>query len=942
MMNFAKKMLACMALLVAPLTQVGAQGVPPLPIDPQVRMGKLPNGITYYIRHNAEPKDRAYFYIAQRVGAVQEEESQRGLAHFLEHMCFNGTKNFPGNSMIKWLESIGVKFGAELNAYTSTDETVYNIDAVPVTDAHVDSCLLILHDWADGLLLEDKEVDKERGVIHEEWRLRSSATQRIFERNLEKLYPGSRYGRRFPIGLMSVIDNFKYQELRNYYEKWYRPDNQGIIVVGDINVDEVEQKIKRIFADIATPTTLSEYEHYPVPDNNEPILIVDKDKEQARAMIMMSFKQDVMPEELRGTMMFYAMNYMQALMTTALDARLAELAQKPDCPFLMAQAGYENYLLSKTKAAYGFTILPKPGQDQKAVEVVFQEIERARRFGITDTELLRAKDDYMSALEADYNNRTKQKSEYYIPQYVRHFLEGHPIADQETKYNTIKMLATQIPLPAISQLFQSYVSRTDTNFVLLALYPEKEGETIPTAESFQAAINAAKAAQLTAYVDNVKNEPLISRLPKAGKVKKSTSADFGYTRLDLSNGARVYYKKTDFNESEVVLRAESFGGLRAVKPQDILNARQASSVINASGWGNFNSTELTKALAGKQVSLNITIGTNEEGLRGSSTPKDLRTLFELIYLHFQKPYVDTDAFNNFIASTRTSLENIDKVPQSAFSDSLMKVLYNNHPYVKRLKKEEVDQLNHQAMLRIYGERFGNVADFDFYFTGAIDADSVRVLTEQYIASIPAKGKRESFQKHDLKKAEGVVMNRFARKMETPQCNLVQFWGGALPYSMKNEALVDMLGQILSQRYLKTIREEHSFAYSVNASGELSFGNEERYDLTIYAPVKPASIDSTLMLIRVELDNIAKNGVQADEMDKVVQYNLKSYVDGQRSNAYWNSIIANKNKYKKDLFTGYEAALRSVTAADIQAFVRDVVLKQNNCQTIIMQPADFKE
>lgn len=940
-MNFAKKLFVAIAAVAMPLVQTVAQGMPPLPNDPQVRIGKLPNGITYYIRHNAEPKDRAYFYIAQKVGSVQEEESQRGLAHFLEHMCFNGTKNFPGNSMIKWLESIGVKFGAELNAYTSTDETVYNIDAVPVTPAHVDSCLLILHDWADGLLLEEKEIDKERGVIHEEWRLRSSASMRIFERNLEKIYPGSRYGKRFPIGLMSVIDNFKYKELRDYYEKWYRPDHQGIIVVGDINVDEVEGKIKKIFADIAAPTTPSQYELYPVPDNNEPIIIVDKDKEQPQGVILMGFKQDVMPTEVRGTMMYYVMDYLKRLSAHALNARLAELAQKPESPFLMTSMDYDNYIMSKTKEALMATIIPKPGQDKAAVQAVFEEVERVRRFGITDTELLRAKDALMSDLEADYNNRDKQKSSYYVPKYVRHFLEGDAIPDQQTKMDTYKMIAQQMPLQQATALMQAYVSRQDTNFVFLGLYPDKEGEAIPTVEDVKSAIAAARAAKLTAYVDNVKNEPLVPTLPKAGKVKKSEAAPFGYTCLTLSNGARIFYKKTDFKD-EVKFTSQSFGGLNAVKGDDLLNARQLDDVMNSTGWGNFNATELTKALAGKQASVSIYLGRSAEGLSGQSTPKDLRTLFELIYLHFQKPYVDTDAYNNYVSTLRTSLANADKVPEKAFSDSVVKTLYNNHRFVKPIKVGDVDKLNYDAIRRIYTERFGNVGDFDFFFTGAIDADSLRLFAEQYIASIPAKGKREAFAKHDLTPAKGVAMNRFARKMETPQSNLVQVWNGALPYSMKNAAIVDILSGILDQRYLKTIREEHSFAYSVGTNASLDYVPEEKYSLTIYAPVKPAAIDSTLMLIRAELEAIAKNGVQADEMDKVVQYNVKTYTDNQRNNNYWQNMVKEKVGFNRDLHTGYEATLRSVTSADIQAFVRDVLLKQNNCRTIIMQPADFKE
>lgn len=941
-MNFRKRMLVCLAVVAGAFTAAIAQMMPPLPTDPAVRIGKLDNGLTYYIRHNAEPKDRAYFYIAQKVGSVQEEESQRGLAHFLEHMCFNGTKNFPGNSLIQWLESIGVKFGAELNAYTSTDETVYNIDAVPVTPGNVDSCLLILHDWADGLLLEDKEIDKERGVIHEEWRLRSSASGRILERNLENLYPGSRYGRRYPIGLMSVIDGFKYKELRDYYEKWYRPDHQGIIVVGDINVDEVEGKIKRIFGDIAKPATASIYEHYPVPANNEPIYVIDKDKEQQQGIVQIFFKHDPIPAELRGTQMFLLMNYANELAASAINARFAELSQQPDCPFLAAQVGDGNYIMSKTQDAFMLFILPKPGQDVAAVEAAFKEIQRAQRFGITETELLRAKEEYLSSAESDYNNRAKQKSKYYVPQYVRHFLEGNAIPDQETEYQLIKAIAQQLPLATASQLFQEYTAKTDTNFVFLAMYPEKEGVTVPTVEAMKQAIENAKTAKLEAYVDNVKNEPLVPTLPKAGKIKKSGAADFGYTCLELSNGARVFYKKTDFNESQISFGARSYGGLFSVKDADLLNARMMSEAVNAGGWGNFNSTELQKALAGKQAGVSVGLSQYFDELNGFSTPKDLRTLFELIYLHFQAPANDVDAYNNLMAMQRTALANADKVPETALRDSVINTLYANSPYVKPFKLADLDRVSYPEIRRIYGERFGNANDFDFYFTGALNEDSVRAFAEQYIASLPAKGKREVLSKKTLNILPGEKMNRFERKMETPKSYIYQVWSGPNKYTMKDAAVADMLGQILDQRYLKSIREEGSMAYSVGASVDLSYQGGERYTAMVQVPCKPAKIDSALILLDQGIQEIAKDGVTKEEMDKVLQYNLKTYTDVQRSNDYWEGLITAKNYWNRDNHTGYEAVLRSVTSDDVRNFVKNVLLKQRNLRTIIMQPADFKE
>lgn len=494
-MNKLKSLLLMFVALVT--MPAFAQQMPQLPVDKDVRIGKLPNGLTYYIRHNALPENRANFYIAQKVGAVQEEENQRGLAHFLEHMCFNGTDNFPDDRIVKYCESIGVKFGQNLNAYTSTDETVYNIDDVPVVGNNVDSCLLILKDWSDGLTLADKEIDKERGVIHEEWRMRSSANTRMFERNLPTLYPGSRYGHRFPIGLMSVIDNFKYDELRAYYEKWYRPDLQGIIVVGDINVDEVEGKIKKLFSAIKMPANAAKYEHYPVPVTPEAIYVVDKDKEQTQASISVMFKNDPIPAEYKNTPVFLQFNYINSLICSVLNERLNEIALKPDCPFNAAAVYYNNYIVSKTMDAFNLYVMPKPGKDTEALQVAMQEIERAGRFGLTATEIGRADNEFLSGLEKIYNNRDKQENSFYAPQYVRHFLEGDPIPDLETEYNTYKMLsqamaAQNLTTPIASEALKEYTASVDTNFVVLAMYPDKEGVAVPTADELRKAVTAAK------------------------------------------------------------------------------------------------------------------------------------------------------------------------------------------------------------------------------------------------------------------------------------------------------------------------------------------------------------------------------------------------------------------------------------------------------------------
>lgn len=934
------KKLIVIALAVFSSWSAGAQQMPSFPMDPAVRYGKLENGLTYYIRHNEEPKDRASFYIAQKVGAVQEDDNQRGLAHFLEHMCFNGTQNFPGNKVVEYCESIGVKFGQNLNAYTAADETVYNINDVPTTSkGNIDSCLLILHDWADGLLLETAEIDKERGVIHEEWRMRSSATQRILERNLPKLYPGSKYGHRMPIGLMEVVDNFKPEVLRAYYEKWYRPDLQGIVVVGDLDVDYVEGKIKEMFGSIKMPENPAPYEMYPVPGNKEPIYVIDKDKEQQSNIVELTFKQESMPAEMRGTMALMLQNYMTTVAASCLNARLSEMAQKADCPFLQAGAQYGTYIMSRTCDAFMVYIIPKPGQDAAAVQAVMQEVERANRFGFNATEVLRARDEQISLFEKIYENRNKRKNGTFVNEYVRHFLDGDYFTDIETEFQTYKAYAQQLPAEAMSAIFKEMTASTDSNFVCLALYADKEGVVIPTADEFKNAISAAKAAQLEAYVDNVKDEPLVPQLPKPVKIKKEAAAAHGYTCWTLGNGARVFFKKTDFNESQVNVAARSFGGTNKVKEDELTNAELLSAVMSSTGIGNFTSVELEKKLAGKQVSLTPNLTETADRLDGNSTPKDLRTLFELIHLRFQKPGVDNDGYNNLVQTLRTQLQNITKNPDVAFSDSIQQTLYGHNKRVGSVIPD-LDKMNYETVRRIYSERFASAGDFDFFFTGAFDTDSLRAFTEQYIATLPGVKKREKLTDCGIRPVKGDVENRFVRQMESPKASIRVIWTGEVKYDLKTAAVVNALGEILSQRYLKSIREEGSMAYSVGARASIDCVLYDSYTMQVYCPVKPEKMDSALYLMQVGIDDIAAKGVTEEELNKVKEFEIKDYNDNQRENSYWQNQIVMTTLWGKNDHDGALDAIKSVTSKDIQDFVNNYLMKQHNRVTVTMLPDKF--
>ena len=528
---------AAMTMMAAPAV---AQQMPPIPVDPDVRIGKLDNGLTYYIRHNDYKKDRADFYIAQKVGSILEEDDQRGLAHFLEHMCFNGTEHFEGNNLISYLETIGVKFGANLNAYTGVDETVYNISDVPVVrESIVDSCLLILSDWADGLTLDPEEIDKERGVIHEEWRTRSSAMMRMYETSLPEIYQGCRYGYRLPIGTMEVVDNFPYQALRDYYEKWYRPDQQGIIVVGDIDVDKVEAKIKELFSPIEMPADPAERIYYPVPDNIEPIVVVNKDKEMQNYQIELYHKHAAVPAEAKTDVSYLFYNYMLSMAEDMINARFIELTTKPGSPCMYAMSSDDNFILAKTAQSFTTYGMSDAAGLDSTMAMLVRETERVRRHGFTASEYDRARNEYLSLLEKAYNNRDKQENEYYVKQYQLNFLDGEPIPSIEDEYNMMKQYAGMIPVEAVNQLMPALIA--DTNVVVIVSCPEKEGMRIPTKDELLGVINATLAEDIAPYVDSTPTEPLMSeeQMPAGGTIVDEKDGVFGSKVLTLSNGIKV-------------------------------------------------------------------------------------------------------------------------------------------------------------------------------------------------------------------------------------------------------------------------------------------------------------------------------------------------------------------------------------------------------------------
>ncbi|MBQ5506911.1 MAG: insulinase family protein, partial [Prevotella sp.] len=635
-----------------------AQEMPSIPKDPALRMGKLDNGLTYYIRHNDYPEHVASFYIAQKVGSINENDDQRGLAHLLEHMAFNGSDHFKGNSMQEYLQSIGVEYGRNLNAYTSTDQTVYYITDVPTARISVvDSCMLVLKDWSNGLTLTSEAIDEERDIVHNEYRMRIVGTQKILEQVLPDLYPGSKYGHRFPIGLMEIIDGCNPETLRAYYRKWYRPDNQGIIIVGDIDVDRTEQKIKELFGGITVPANAAKVELEPVPDNNEGIYVIGKDKEQQVSMFLVSMKHDATPDSLKNNVSYMVFDFARDVIAEMLNARFTEESQKPECPFLNASAEEGNYLVSRTKDAFTLSLIPKEGKELEGLATGLRELKRVKDFGFTATEYDRAKSEYISRLESTYNNREKQRSDVYCSQYVNNFIENEPIPSIEDKYQLMNQIVPMIPVEAINEIARQLITNNDTNFVVLAAVQEKEGKQYFTTDDMKKAVANVRQETLEAYVDNVKQEPLMAELPKAGSiVKEEDNTQLGFKKLTLSNGATVLMKKTDFNADQILMSAGSLGGNGVFGVKEANNLNFASMILSQSGLGNFSSTDLQKALSGKQCSTSFSISNSKHGLSGSTTPKDLETFMQLVHLDFTKVTKDDKAVQNFLTLLSTQLK----------------------------------------------------------------------------------------------------------------------------------------------------------------------------------------------------------------------------------------------------------------------------------------------
>ncbi len=909
----------------------------PLPVDSLYHTGRLPNGLTYYIVHNSQTPHVADFYIAQRVGSILEEPRQRGLAHFLEHMAFNGSKHFPGgdNTIVKWCERNGIKFGANLNAYTSVDETVYNISAAPVARAGVvDTCLLILSDWSHDLNLSGDEIDKERGVIREEWRTRRAgmAVQRLMEDAMPVVYAGSKYADCMPIGNIDIINNFPYNDLRDYYHKWYRPDLQAIIVVGDIDVKDIERKIKATFSAIPAPVNPAPRVYYPVPDNPQMIVFAKQDKEQPTVNFSLYMKRDATPRAQRNTVAEYRADYLGHLVTRMLNDRLDDITQRPNPPFVSASVRDGGFFLASTKDAFTGFAMCNPDSVEKGIGALVGEMERVRQHGFTEAELQRAKKEWMRGIRNDYEERDKRRNSEFVRNCVGNFTDGANLLSPADELRLAEQLDRTVDLSEVNAAAATLI--TDSNQVVTLYGPEKDGFKLPSENDIGRTILAAQARSYDSYKEQSLPASLMPVRPKAGSIVSERPSKYGYTCFSLSNGMTVYARSTDFEADNISMKIFSNGGTSLYGVDDLPSLSYAASVVSSSGLADMPALTIEKMLAGKTVSAAPYISGEEEGINASCGKADMETMFQLANLYFTSPRRDEDVFKSIMDRQRTFLANRDASPMVSYRDSLTGILYGNNPRLAPIKEETLGRVSLDRIMEIYRERFADASDFNVVITGSVDFDKLRPLLCTYLASLPALHHREEARDNNVRIRPTKEVHCFTKPQEVPASTTNIFATAPLEVTADNDMKLDVLSQILRIQYTEKVREEKGGTYGVSVSSSLDDFPVPLALLRISFRTDPSKYSGLIPVVYKVLDDMAQNGPDQADLDKIKEYEEKTYGQVRIMNDYWQQMMYDYVSKHIDYDTDYVKRIRKLTTNDIQAIARKLVAA-NRCIEITM-------
>ena len=930
-----KFLITIVAALAATGVMAQLNPMEPIPMDKEVRMGKLENGMTYYIRHNEKPKGQADFYILHDVGAIQEEDNQQGLAHFLEHMAFNGTKNLPGKEMLKYLEKVGVKFGQNLNAGTSWDHTLYMMQDVPTQrQGIIDTALLVLHDWSHFIALQPEEIDNERGVIMEELRTRDGASWRSSIKGLQAIGKGTRYENRNLIGYLDYLKTFPHEALVDFYHQWYRPDYQAVMVVGDIDVDQVENQIKSLMADIPAPAAdASQKQTIVVPDNEEPIISIYTDPEMQYSTAEVYFKRPAMPEQVNslvyGEMIDIMMNYMSIMG----NARLHEIAMKPDAPFVSAYVYSGSIGVIPTLDMTLFNVRSEEGKLQKGIEAIYTEAERLRRHGFTQSEFELAQND---------TNRNDRTNNSFIDRFQAHYQKNQAIPDAETEWKLDSMLIQMISVDDVNMLVQQLI--TPQNQVVVINAPEKAGLVNPTEQDVLNTMRTIAAADnevIAPYADNSVKEPLISEgtvLDGSPVTRTEQDEKMGTIEWTLQNGTKIIVKPTTFKADEVQMYAFADGGSALLSdPQDVNTASTFLSAIRQmSGVSNFSTTDLRKVLSGKTARVNPWIDNYNHGLNGNGSPKDLETLLQLVYLNFTAPRFNQDDFNAFYKQYKSYLENFASNPDYTLGKELTKTLYGNTPLRQIISLEMLDNVQFDRLPVINSTLYPDANEFTFTFVGNVDPEVLKPLVEKYIGSIPTSNAELRVKDDGVRFVKGEVTNDFRTPMQQPKVGVVYAITGDTDYTVKNNLTMALLSEALNSRYLESIREEKGGSYGVHVGGNITYAPVQNYVMQIVFDTNEEMADELMEIILKEFREIAENGPRAEDIEKTREFLLKDHNNSLEQNGSWINHLKNYYTRNTDFINGYEETLSSITYDDVRDLARKI-LADDNIVKVVMRP-----
>ena len=919
-------------LLIMSFVASRAQDNPELPLNPNVLHGTLSNGLNYYILHNEEPKNRANFYIAQKVGSSLETQDQLGLAHFLEHMAFNGTAHFPGKNMLNYLEHKGIRFGSDINAYTSFDETVYNINNVPTNDrALMDSVLLVLYDWSGSILLEEDEIDAERGVIQGEYTMRNDASTRMLTAILPQLYEEYQY-EQMPIGSMEVVKNFPPDVLRAYYKKWYRPDLQGIVIVGDFDAAEMEAKVKALFSTIEMPANAAQRTYPEISNNQNPIYVTFEDKELQMPRIDTYFKFERTPFELRNTAMAYIYdNVISSMVASMINDRLNEYSQKPECPYTAAGVSIGEYLVSKQKGSFNVAVIPK-NNFVEAYESAMGIIARACKTGFMGTEVQRVRDEILASAQAQYNERNKTNSEALGREIISHFIENEPAPGIEKEYEILQQLLPNIP----EQLLNEYAASLlhVENSAVVVTQPTQM-LTLPQEKAMLTALSNTINADYEPYVDEVITEPLISNLPDPGKIiSQKANNEFGTKEFVLSNGVKVIVKPTDFANDEILIQMFKPGGKGSYPAEDAANVHGMDLVLEVSNIGPFNPIRLGKYLSGKKVALNYETGNSNNLFKGYSTVKDVKDLFELLYAAFTDVTPDQETYDAAMGQLNTFMANQEKSPEYQFQIRRLKDMYPNSPTLYPMSLETVKDMDYAKMLDLYKESIKNAADYTLIITGNVDEKTIKPLLEQYVATLPSLGVKNPnpAMQISLTPASGKINDLFDIQSQNPSVFVFDCISQTgLQFNVKNDVMVDLVGDVLYMIFLETLREEMGGTYSPSAYASLN-PYTKTWTISWYVVTNEEMQQAIIDRANAEFKKLMSEGTDMQHFAKVREAAIKAYENEVRTNSYWlNALLMKERGF--NAITGRKAALESLTLKDFNKFIKSLYNGNNKIEIV---------